>query len=156
MFLIDSVSCSDRFEDWGSGTQPFALMLKDNEAVTVGVLREMFAENNAILLKRFDQVDRRFEQVDQRFEQVDKRFEQIDQRFKQIDQRFEQVDQRFAQVDGRLDGLESKIDTEFSRVHREIDNLRDDIVDVLDRSIIPQLEDHRRDIALLKRVVVPA
>ena len=85
-------------------------MPKDKEIVTVSVLREMFAENNAILMKRMDQMDERFD----------------------------------------------RMDTEFARVHREISDLRDDIVEIIDNSIVPQLEEHRRDISLLKRAVTTA
>jgi hypothetical protein len=35
-------------------------MPKDKEVVTVSVLREMFAENNKILFKKFDQIDTEF------------------------------------------------------------------------------------------------
>lgn len=71
--------------------------------MTVSVLREMFAENNMILFKKFDQID-----------------------------------------------------TEFARVHREISDLRDDVVEIIDNSIVPQLEEPRRDISLLKRAVTTA
>lgn len=92
-------------------------MPKENEIVTVSVLREMLAENNAILMKRMDKMDEKFDGMDARFD---------------------------------------RMDTEFARVHREIGNLRDDVVDVIDRSIVPQLEEHRRDISLLKRAVTMA
>lgn len=79
--------------------------------VTVSVLREMFVENNAILMKRMDGMEER---------------------------------------------LNAKMDTEFARVYREISDLRDDVVEIIDNSIVPQLEEHRRDISLLKRVVTMA
>lgn len=82
--------------------------------MTVSVLREMLAENNAILMRRMDGME-------------------------------EKMGTEFAWIH-----------TEFARVHREIGNLRDDVVDVIDRSIVPQLEEHRRDISLLKRAVTTA
>lgn len=72
--------------------------------------------------------------------------------FAKIHEQFEKVNERFEGVDKRFE----KIDTEIARVHREIGNLRDDVIDVLDQSIVPQLEEHRRDISLLKRAVVAA
>ena len=78
--------------------------------MTVSVLREMFAENNKILFKKFDQIDAEF----------------------------------------------AWMHTEFARVHREISDLCDDIVEIIDNSIVPQLEEHRRDISLLKRAVTTA
>ncbi len=59
----------------------------------------------------------------------------------------------FQKVHDRFEKIEARIETEFARVHREIANLRDDVLDVIDQSIVPHLEDHRRDIALLKRAV---
>lgn len=113
-------------------------MPKENEIVTVSVLREMFAENNAILMKRMDQMDERFDRMDTEFARVHAKFDQIDAQF-------EQVHAKFAQID-----------TEFARVHREIGDLRNDVMDFIDRSIVPQLEEHRRDISLLKRAVTTA
>lgn len=122
-------------------------MPKDNEVLTVGTFREMFQqmfqqmfeqmiqENNRLLMKG---IDARFDEVGARFNKVDERFEGVNGQFKSIDTRFEEVK------------------TEFARVHREIGELREDVVDVLDRSIIPQLEEHRRDISLLKRAVTMA
>lgn len=104
-------------------------MPKDNEVLTVGTFREMFQQM--------------FEQMIQKnnrllMKGIDARFEKVDERFKNVDTRFEEVK------------------TEFARVHREIGELREDVVDVLDRSITPQLEEHRRDISLLKRAVTMA
>lgn len=106
-------------------------MPKENEIVTVSVLREMFAENNKILFKKFDQIDTEFAWMHTEFARVHAKFDQIDKKFEEVQ-------------------------TEFARVHREIGDLRDDVVDVIDRSIVPQLEEHRRDISLLKRVVTTA
>jgi archaellum component FlaC len=110
----------------------------DNALLTESFLLNALAENNKVIFLEFAKVH-------ERFERVDERFKNIDQRFEKIDERFERVHKRFA-----------KIDTEIARVHREIGNLRDDVMDVLDQSIVPQIEEHRCDISLLKRAVVAA
>lgn len=102
-------------------------MPKDNETVTVDLLRE--------LVTRVGRIE-----------------EGMGTQFASVHDEFASVRAEFASVRAEF----ASVYTEFARVHREIANLRDDVVDVLDRSIVPQLEDHRRDIALLKRVVVPA
>ena len=88
----------------------------------IALLRGMFLENNHILSKEFD--------------------EKLDIRF--ADFRHEIRDEIHAVVQGAVFASEE-------RLGKKIDTLRDDLLEVINEDILPQIEEHTRQIGIINR-----
>ena len=75
-------------------------------AAIIGVTQTTISAASAATDQRFAQLEAR---MDRRFENVDVRFERIEDRFERVEDRFERVDARFEKMDARIDLLATGI-----------------------------------------------
>ena len=79
-------------------------------ATIIGVTQTTLSAASAATDQRFAQLearmDRRFENVDVRFERIEER---VEDRFERVEDRFERVDARFEKMDARIDLLAAGI-----------------------------------------------
>lgn len=110
-------------------------MMKEDDVVTVGILKEILNETFGLFSDRFKAIDMRFDAIDKRFDKIDKRLDGMDGR---IDSNFDLLNDK---IDKVAAGLEFKISFEAGKLSRRIDQV--------DRS------SKRRDEEIMKRLGGP-
>lgn len=124
----------------------------------IEVLRGMFQEQEVKFDKKLDQ---RFTQqevkIDERFAQQEVK---IDQRFAEqevkIDQRFAEQERNSNQKleDQQMnleDKLRSCISASEAAVMRKMEEMKDEIIEFIGEEILPQIDEHTREIGMIKR-----
>jgi predicted nuclease with TOPRIM domain len=71
--------------------------------VTLSVLKKALAENNKVLLGRFDAVDKQFDAIDKRFNSIDKQFDIVGERLNRFDMRLGNLEDKVELLDKKID-----------------------------------------------------
>ncbi len=112
----------------------------------IAVFRGMFQEQEVRIDRKFDE---RFAQqevkIDQRFAQQEARFDQ-----KLEDQHMNLEDKLRSCIRASEASLTRKIDGAVAELRFEMHTMRDDILEVIGEEILPQIDEHTREIGLIK------
>lgn len=127
-------------------------MLDKND---IALLKDMFAETNARIDKRFSEMDERFLAIDRRFAEMDKRFSEMDERFSASDAKFDslraEMDRRFSESNDRMDRLYEKLDAKFNDQLIRSESFLLDEIERLQKNIDKKLSAINESISELKQ-----